>query len=333
MRVNAVYLISLHDNTLAKLRIDRMSNASITFSYVTEAPAAEPTPTQAPTPAQQAPVTPVQSTPASPSSVQSKAKPVISLKLDSRDVNVDGKANQLEPSLEPRLVEGRTLVPLRFLAEALGSQVAWDAGEEKIMLTLDSTTVILWLDRMIANVNGEKMELDVPPRLLGDSTFVPLRFISEKLGQKVAFNSEDSTIMINGAEDEPSQEQQVVPISSSRFVGTYSLFIPGDSYTTDNHAAETRTNTTFLGSSDGTLSIYSDGTFEFSDSTNNWNGRASKYDAGIGTWRSTGKEDYPILLTDSRSGKEFKVGESTTKLGGDIVVWEVGGTWEVGTRH
>ncbi|MFC3770811.1 hypothetical protein [Paenibacillus sp. GCM10012303] len=71
-------------------------------------------------------------------------------------------------------------------------------------------------------------------------------------------------------------------------IGSYSLFVKGGAYTTDNYAAETRTTTVFAGSPDGFLDINSDRTFAFTDSTFNWNSSTSEYDAGYGTWKESG---------------------------------------------
>ncbi|MDF2660946.1 MAG: putative family peptidase [Paenibacillus sp.] len=265
-------------------------------------------------------------------------------------VLIDGLFTTLDDSLKPRLVDGRTMVPLRFIAEALGAGLLWDNAEQKITLTLHGSTLILWLDQSHAIVNGQSITLDVPPQRIGDSTFVPVRFISEKLQQKVDFDSETSTISINAPDTGITAESESTRADSTEageasseprpdtgvqsLIGSYSLFVKGGAYTTDNYAAETRTTTVFAGSPDGFLDINSDRTFAFTDSTFNWNSSTSEYDAGYGTWKESGDWSYPILLTDSKTNKSFKIGKtlSSTTGYGDIYVWEVGGSWINGSR-
>ncbi|MEF3311823.1 copper amine oxidase N-terminal domain-containing protein [Paenibacillus sp. GYB004] len=358
LEVGGVYLVTLHDHTFAKLRIDRMSNSAITFSYAVEAPETS-TPAPAAPSSLSAPATPSPSSPATPSpapaapspdTASSETPPIIVLSLLHNVVLIDGLFTTLDDSLKPRLVDGRTMVPLRFIAEALGADLVWDNAEQKITLTLNGSTLVLWLDQSRAIVNGQSITLDVPPQRIGDSTFVPVRFISEKLQQKVDFDSETSTISINAPDTGITAESESTRADSTEageasseprpdtgvqsLIGSYSLFVKGGAYTTDNYAAETRTTTVFAGSPDGFLDINSDGTFAFTDSTFNWNSSTSEYDAGYGTWKESGDWSYPILLTDSKTNKSFKIGKtlSSTTGYGDIYVWEVGGSWINGSR-
>lgn len=329
--VDSVYLISLHDHSFAKIRIDRMSNSAITFSYVLEEETASPE--------GQVPAKPME-TPL-PSNSSNQKKPLIIFSLKSNQILIDGKSSTFDQTLMPRLVEGQTMVPLRFISESLGATLDWEGKEQKISLFLNESSVIMWLDQKRALVNGQPVTLDVAPQKIGNSTFVPIRFISERLQQKVDFDSKTSTITINGTGQTNGSIGNMTPPAAppkqaeaevSSLIGSYSLFIPGGAYTFDNVATNIRTDTVFAGAFDGTLTIKSDGTFAFEQSTANWNSATSAYDAGSGKWSATADADYPILLTDSKTGKQFKIGKSLPKDGGDIYVWEVGSTWEIGIR-
>jgi ligand-binding sensor domain-containing protein len=85
----------------------------------------------------------------------------------------------------PVLEHGRTLVPMRLIFEALGAQVDWVAGERKVSALLGDKELTLTIDDNIAYLNGEPIVLDVPARLIGERTMVPLRFVGESLGLKV----------------------------------------------------------------------------------------------------------------------------------------------------
>ena len=88
----------------------------------------------------------------------------------------------------PRLEEqGRLLVEMRVTMELLGWQVHWNAAEERVDATRGELTLVLWMDDPEALVNDESVMLDVPPRLMWNRTFVPLRFVAETIGAQVEY--------------------------------------------------------------------------------------------------------------------------------------------------
>lgn len=100
-------------------------------------------------------------------------------------------------------VEGRTLAPLRLLAEALGAQVTWqpDAAAQ-VRLTRGETTIQLTLGSAVATVNGRTVALPdgVPAGVVtyqGQGyTMVPLRFFSETLGCRVGWDQGSHTALV-----------------------------------------------------------------------------------------------------------------------------------------
>ena len=91
----------------------------------------------------------------------------------------------------PIIREGRTLLPIRYVAEALGAEVGWNGKEQKVTITFKGTTIELWIGKNTARVNGEYKLIDptnpnvrpivIPP----GRTMLPIRFIAENLGCKV----------------------------------------------------------------------------------------------------------------------------------------------------
>ena len=109
-------------------------------------------------------------------------------------INLDG--SQLSMSIDPILHDGRTLVPLRPMFEALGARVDWDNDTRTVTATLDDKIIILQINNKIATVNGNEIELDVAGKLINGSTFIPVRFIAESLGAKVDWNPNSKTVII-----------------------------------------------------------------------------------------------------------------------------------------
>lgn len=101
----------------------------------------------------------------------------------------------------PKIVNDRTMLPARFVAESLGAKVDWD--EEKQLVTIvgvneknEEVTILITIDSDIALVNGKEVKLNSPAFIENDRTYTPLRFISENLGAKVDWNEEQQKVTI-----------------------------------------------------------------------------------------------------------------------------------------
>ena len=100
--------------------------------------------------------------------------------------------------------EGRTLLPLRAIFEAMGQEVAWNAEDQSIT----SGGIWLQIDNSTANVDGVEVTLEVPAKIIGDSTYVPLRFIAESLGKDVNWDGDQNRIdIIDKPATEPTDEE------------------------------------------------------------------------------------------------------------------------------
>lgn len=89
------------------------------------------------------------------------------------------------PDQQPVIVNDRTLVPIRGVFEALGATVKWDADAFSVTVQWRGNQAAVFIGSTTAWVNGYQKVLDVAPRIIGDRTMVPLRFLAESLGLKV----------------------------------------------------------------------------------------------------------------------------------------------------
>ena len=96
----------------------------------------------------------------------------------------------------PEIIDGRTVVPLRFIGEQLGASFEWEGETQQITYTKDDTTILLWIGENKAEVNGEELNMDVPPEIVDGRTVVPLRFIGEQLGASFEWDGATQTITI-----------------------------------------------------------------------------------------------------------------------------------------
>ncbi|WP_161822170.1 copper amine oxidase N-terminal domain-containing protein [Sporotomaculum syntrophicum] len=110
----------------------------------------------------------------------------IKVKLDDQLLTFD---------VQPSISNGRTLVPLRGIFEALGANVSWDGAARKIIATRGDLEITLVINGA-ANINGVIAPLDEPARIVSGRTLVPLRFVSEAMQCKVDWNGAAQTVTI-----------------------------------------------------------------------------------------------------------------------------------------
>ena len=99
------------------------------------------------------------------------------------------------PDQKPIIQNERTLVPIRFVAEALGYDVDWN--EKDNTAVIDDGKIVLYIGTNKAKINGKSVTLDVASTVVRDRTMVPLRVIAETLDCSVDWIGETKTILIN----------------------------------------------------------------------------------------------------------------------------------------
>lgn len=103
----------------------------------------------------------------------------------------------LRLTVAPMQMNGRTLVPMRDIFEALGATVNYNSLNQSIAAQKGTTVVRLALNSRNAAVNNIPVTLDTEARTYYGSTFVPLRFVSEALGANVSFNPANRIVSIS----------------------------------------------------------------------------------------------------------------------------------------
>jgi len=100
------------------------------------------------------------------------------------------------PDQRPLIVDGRTLVPLRGVFEAMGATVDWDARALRATVQWRGNQAAVFIGTRTAWVNGRQRTLDVAPRLIGGRTMVPLRFVAESFGLEVNWVDRYNAVVI-----------------------------------------------------------------------------------------------------------------------------------------
>ncbi len=153
-------------------------------------------------------------------------------------VQIDGQIVDLKPA--PLYKDGRTLVPLRPLFEAMNAEVIWQDGSGIVTVKKG--------DRFIRFTVGERFAcvdetcavgalMDVPSQLINYKTYVPIRFVSTALGAKVDWDGSipmvivDTTqltsfpVQITGVPSVWSEKSDVVVSSSMSNLSRVRIFL------------------------------------------------------------------------------------------------------------
>ena len=123
----------------------------------------------------------------------------IVLTIGEKSATVFGQTKSND--VAPKIVNNRTMLPARFVAESLGAVVTWDGEKQEVTIKgknakNEDITILIYIDSDIAYVNGEQVKLDSPAFVENDRTYTPIRFISVQLGASVEWNETDKTVTI-----------------------------------------------------------------------------------------------------------------------------------------
>ncbi len=112
----------------------------------------------------------------------------------------------IEFDVNPIVVNGRTLVPIRAIFEKLGADVDWDNDTNTATAKKGNKKVLIKIDSEKMYVNDEVKVLDVPAMLYNSRTLVPLRAVSEAFDCEVMWNEESNTVNIYNTDLEETEK-------------------------------------------------------------------------------------------------------------------------------
>jgi hypothetical protein len=125
----------------------------------------------------------------------------IVLQVNNPNMKVNGINKAIDSNgSTPLIIKGRTMLPIRSLIEELGGKVEWDAKTQEVILKVGGRTIYLTINDTEAIVDNGQYEapstLDVPPQIINDKTYLPLRFVTQSIGCKVEWEGLTQTITI-----------------------------------------------------------------------------------------------------------------------------------------
>lgn len=115
--------------------------------------------------------------------------------IGSTSYVVDGKTFTMDVS--PFIKDGRTLLPLRFAADAVGTEeILWDSvrktvtlirGDRVVQVTVGSTTML---------INGAAITMDIAPVIVDGRTMLPIRWVGMALRANVDWDADAKTVTV-----------------------------------------------------------------------------------------------------------------------------------------
>lgn len=130
-------------------------------------------------------------------------------KAASLNLIIDG--NNVTKSASPIVKNRRTLVPLRFIGEALGKEVIWNNDEKSVTVSDEGTSFKLYIDsKIIDNSDGTLKFTDVAPCIVNRKTYLPLRAIAELMNIGVGYDKASSTVTIDSSTYNPVEESTTI---------------------------------------------------------------------------------------------------------------------------
>lgn len=121
-----------------------------------------------------------------------------SLKIGDKAFKVNGAAFTAENAPFINQESGRTLVPVRVIAQAIQAQVEWVDATKTVVITKDGkkTEIKLGSDQVVENGKvNEKVKLDQPVVIENGSSFIPLRAVAELFAKRVFFQNGEIIIL------------------------------------------------------------------------------------------------------------------------------------------
>jgi len=139
--------------------------------------------------------------------VMALALPALSLGISAGSITLVVDNVVVDTDVPPTIVNDRTLVPIRVLAELTGCRVQWFGENESIIIytpveddpylvmTIGDTDVTVnWYNYDTGDFGGYVTSIDVPPMIINGRTMVPVRFVCEMLDYEVVWIEEEQTV-------------------------------------------------------------------------------------------------------------------------------------------
>ncbi|MDY0235192.1 MAG: stalk domain-containing protein [Gudongella sp.] len=134
--------------------------------------------------------------------------------IDEIRLIVNGK--DITSTAKPIIQNGRALVPLRFVTEEIGGEVAWNNEKREVSIKKNDKDISLIIDKKIVQYNNKKaaMVSDIAPIIIDSRTFVPLRLVGNLLDIDVSWDNDSRRVIVDSNKQSSMESLYDIKITS-----------------------------------------------------------------------------------------------------------------------
>ena len=109
-------------------------------------------------------------------------------------IHINGK--YVSTDVPPDLINGRTFLPMRVIAESMDAQVYWDNNQQCAHVEKDGKEIEFYVGDTTYYINGMAKSSDVAPYIKNSRTMLPVRALSEALDASVLWDQSWADVQI-----------------------------------------------------------------------------------------------------------------------------------------
>lgn len=124
----------------------------------------------------------------------------------SDDITLVINGKTVDSDVNPMIINGRTMVPVRILFDTFGADVLWNESLRQVIISTATSVIVFTIGSKTAYIDGVGRTVDVPPTIVDGRTLVPIRFISDVLHYDVVWNGSARTVYVSGKKSETAPD-------------------------------------------------------------------------------------------------------------------------------
>lgn len=117
------------------------------------------------------------------------------------DISVFVNDVYVEYDTPPAIFSGRTMVPIRQTAEALGAKVMWNDVTKKATISIAGRVVEMTQDNPYMYINGIRILMDTETTNINGRIYIPVRYLSEALDASVIWDGDNRIVEVITSRD------------------------------------------------------------------------------------------------------------------------------------
>lgn len=133
-------------------------------------------------------------------------------------IEIDGKA-MVPKDMPAVIIDGRTMLPMRQIAQELGCEVNWNEAAKQIYVMRGSDIIVFTVDSKTGYENGKEFTMDVPVTIVNDRTMLPVRALADALHLNIKWDDPNRIVSIQSG-DTVVKDEPKAPESGQTTAGT-----------------------------------------------------------------------------------------------------------------